>query len=65
MFTALPGVPPQAGMVAPVTMTMGQRMPIMANGIPQMGVSTGYMGRLSVVTGKLLGTGSTVTTALF
>ncbi|XP_052810185.1 intersectin-1-like isoform X6 [Mya arenaria] len=42
------GVIPQVGMVAPVTMTMGQRMPMMANGMPQMGASTGFMGGVPV-----------------
>ncbi|KAL4232905.1 Intersectin 1 (SH3 domain protein) [Mactra antiquata] len=36
------GIPP-VGMASTVSMTMGPRMPIMANGMPQMVPSTGFM----------------------
>ncbi|XP_052244343.1 intersectin-1-like isoform X3 [Dreissena polymorpha] len=45
------GVHPSMGMVAPVAMTMGQRMPIMANGMPQMVAPAGFMGGVPVPTG--------------
>ncbi|XP_060608466.1 intersectin-1-like isoform X3 [Ruditapes philippinarum] len=37
------GIPPM-GMAPPVAMSMGQRMPMMVNGMQQMGQPTGFMG---------------------
>lgn len=37
---------PPVGMVPATSMAMGQRMPMMANGMPQMVGPAGYMGKL-------------------